>query len=225
MAHLHIPVATAEEDNIVRWLSALSLQRAAAGCILAIPNIRDVIIPHCTPATLIRLSWTCRTLYQVIQDYFTLAYNINEHLRPFFDDPIGFRSLQARTGALISGSNALQFFAQVRYEESDLDIYVKSSKVLEVGNWLMNSAGYRFEPNGTASNQAPGTTFVQAVLDEDNDWEYAHDHPEGVYTFYKVALWPEAGLRKVQVVSAIDTPMALILKFYSSQLFKLSFLV
>ena len=51
-------------------------------------------------------------------------YIINNHLSRFFPDPIVFRSLQARTANLVSGSNALQFSDRTSYEEADTDVYV-----------------------------------------------------------------------------------------------------
>ena len=192
------------------------------------PHLRDRVIPHCSPATLIRISWTCRTLNYVIREYFTQTFDINEHLRRFVDDPIAFRSLQARTGALISGSNALQFFAQILYEESDLDIYVKSSEVLQVGQWLTGADGYRFVPAHVLHedpnlNHVPEIAFTQDVVDATELEEgYGPSQPNVVYTFYKHVTSPsESGnieRRKVQIVSSENNPMELVLKFYSSTL-------
>ena len=99
MAHASafVPPATVEDSSIIQQLSVLALHRNVAGYMFANSSIRDRIIPYCSPATLIRVSWTCHELHRVVQDYFTQTYDINKHLRRFVDDPVAFRSLQART--------------------------------------------------------------------------------------------------------------------------------
>ncbi|KIJ42145.1 hypothetical protein M422DRAFT_171479, partial [Sphaerobolus stellatus SS14] len=52
------------------------------------------------------------------------AFNINDFLKRFLKDPRKFRSLQTRTGALISGSQALQLLGRTRWPDSDLDLYI-----------------------------------------------------------------------------------------------------
>lgn len=47
-----------------------------------------------------------------------VAFDINRCLSRFFTSPSAFRSLQARTGTLISGSIALQFLDRVRYHDT-----------------------------------------------------------------------------------------------------------
>jgi hypothetical protein len=43
-------------------------------------------------------------------DWLPAGYNIEHHFGRYFDDPLSFRVLQAQTGTIVSGSNALQFF-------------------------------------------------------------------------------------------------------------------
>lgn len=116
----------------------------------------------------------------------------------------------------------MQFFSRDVYEDSDLDLYVKSNKLLEVGTWLV-AAGYEFEPNGMATNQDAGTSFADAVKGEVAGPE---DGPIGfgvVYDFFRKfiddGLRPvSATRRQIQVVSVREAPMKLILQFYSSKL-------
>ena len=90
------------------------------------PNtlLAGLILSFSSPASMLRLARVNRTMYFAIRSYMLHRYNINNHLSRFFPDPIAFRSLQARTASLVSGSNALQFFDRTFYEEADMDIYV-----------------------------------------------------------------------------------------------------
>lgn len=80
------------------------------------------ILTYLSVATLYRLSYTCRTHYDLVTDYMLHIFNINHQLRDYFTDPLSFRELQARTGMIISGSFALQFLHRVAYPNSDLDL-------------------------------------------------------------------------------------------------------
>ncbi|KAF7971977.1 hypothetical protein HWV62_19315 [Athelia sp. TMB] len=51
--------------------------------------------------------------------------------------------MQARTGTIISGSNAVQFMDRVNYEDADLDIYVNPGHGSTVGRHMVNIQGYR----------------------------------------------------------------------------------
>ncbi|TDL16735.1 hypothetical protein BD410DRAFT_831876 [Rickenella mellea] len=111
------------------------------------PSISDILLDHCTPATIFRLGRTCKRLRQVTQFYCRRAFDINSHLRRFLSDPVGFRALMERTGTLISGSNALQLMDRTLYPESDLDIYAEQRHCREVGRWLVEREGYTFRPH------------------------------------------------------------------------------
>jgi hypothetical protein len=106
-------------------------------------EIMDNIFSFSSPASIISYSWTSKYAKAQGDAFFRCNFKINDHLSRFFLDPIGFRSLQQRTGALISGSFALQFFHHVEYPYSDLDLYVPWENTRAVGHWLMNN-GYVF---------------------------------------------------------------------------------
>ncbi|TFK58081.1 hypothetical protein BDN72DRAFT_725448, partial [Pluteus cervinus] len=70
------------------------------------------------------------------------AYNIEHVLSPYFPDCVdSFQSIQESTGALVSGSVALQFFSRVVYEDCDLDIYIQNGHEGPLQDWLQE-AGY-----------------------------------------------------------------------------------
>lgn len=60
----------------------------------------------------------------------------------FPSDPLGFRSLQARTSTFVSSSFALQFLART-FANADLDVYCNYRDREEVGNWLLGE-GYTY---------------------------------------------------------------------------------
>lgn len=180
--------------------------------------IYDLIFLYASPASILRLSRTCQPCFAAVQSYIPRAYNINRHLSRFFQDPLAFRSLQARTGTVVSGSNALQFFDRSFYPESDLDIYIPPRYKVEVGEWLL-SVGYKFVPN---TQQKP--TFEEAVNDQDTDDDgyeegsgpYSMKGVSRVFTFTKPSHVDPSQELKVQAIVASLTPMEIILLFHSS---------
>lgn len=175
--------------------------------------IFDLIFFYASPGSLIRLSWTCRMCLAAVKSYLSRAYNINRHLSRFFPDPLAFRSLQAKTGTLISGSSALQYFDRTFYPESDLDIYIPMRFKAEVGEWLL-SIGYNFIPNST---QKP--SFQDAVTNpvtEDTYGSYSMRGVSVVFTFTKPSHVDPTKELKVQAIVATVAPMEIILLFHSS---------
>ncbi|KIJ50912.1 hypothetical protein M422DRAFT_158739 [Sphaerobolus stellatus SS14] len=187
--------------------------------------VYDCLFAHLPPSALIRVSRTCRLARGAVKDYSRRAYSIND-LRRFFADPIGFRSLQARTGALISGSQALQFFERVRWPASDLDIYVWPETALEVAALIVKE-GYEFRPFGfqpeeleaaarVLGSNASTNPGVQENAPQDAPLMegYQEDHLRNVLSFEKVR---GGETLKIQVMIPKSTPVAAILTFHSSE--------
>lgn len=186
-------------------------------------SIYDTLFTYLSPASIFRTARTCHVARQASIDYQSRAFDIHRHLRRFFADPVGFRVLQAQTGAVISGSNALQFFDRDIYPDSDLDIFVNVGNALDVCTWISQNAGheYSFEPNEI--QQAEGLfTYSDAVEIFDVhhnsvnlDWNrYEESAAYSVINFVSAVGFP--GMRKVQVIATSSTPMANILRFHSS---------
>lgn len=126
--------------------------------ILSVDKIRGALFTFVSPATLIRLSRTCRDMQAIVSSYAVEAFDIDCHLSQFFLDPSNFRSLQARTGTLVSGSSALQFFDRSCYVGSDLDLYTPGDSCKVMGDYLL-AIGYTFVPH-----QWQNTTFTGAIV-------------------------------------------------------------
>lgn len=214
---------------VTRWLQSLVVGPDGSlfeTRIITNDLLYDNIFDNLTdsPAALLRLSRTCRAAHQAVHEYFSRAYNINKHLVRFFLDiahVLQFRSLQARTATLISGSQALQFFNRVRYDDSDLDVYVPFRHRHELGRWLIGQ-GYRFRPTAT---QNPVFELAADTRQRwTGPWRYRMQGVEAVYTFTKPDPCAmdvdedeeEARELKVQIIVAKKSPVAAILNFHSS---------
>lgn len=104
-------------------------------------DVSDQILDKCTPLRIFRMRRTCKAAKQAVDDYISRVYKIERQLSRFFSDPASFRTLQLRTGVVISGSMALQFLDRTVYKESDLDLYVMANYAKAVYDWL-EDAGY-----------------------------------------------------------------------------------
>ena len=212
MPHYYI---TAHSDKRSRWTR-----------IMHCPPIADNIFVFLTPATLINLSLASQTNTVAVRQFYKRAYNIHRHLSHFFRDPRGFRSLQARSGTLISGSNALQFLQRSTYKDSDLDLYTHPGYATEVAHWLTNHERYTFVP----MKPSHGRTFDDvtplewssgsedppiAVTDIDPS---LHDYEgNGLHDVYHFERSDDDGYRRrVQIMSTQHSPMYCILAFHSS---------
>lgn len=177
-----------------------------------------------------RLSATCHSLKGAVSSYMGEAFDINEHISSFFNDPVSFRILLARTSAIVSGSNALQFFDRIRYPESDLDIFVFGTRnSWHVCSWLLGS-GYRYRgsPQTPAfltdfslyqAHRNPGpSAYFHGVGSHNEEPRVASETEDYlrriVFTFEKD---PDEriGYRKVQVILSVTCALADILTFHS----------
>ena len=189
-------------------------------CILTNDLLYDLVLWFCDPFTLLRFARTCRAAHTAVQSHIARAYNINTHLAHFFSNPLAFRSLQARTGALISGSNALQFLARTHYPDADLDIYCAYPDRAQICEWLVRNEDYAFHPQmrqdpslDVALNQAR-VPDAAPPLSTYNSFKAV----SGVYTFTKRITTANgmATRYKVQVIVAYRCPIEPIFDFHSS---------
>lgn len=181
------------------------------------PPIYDAIFSCLSPPTLVQTSRTCRDVYHAIKDFNKRAYNIMKHLQFFFDDPLSFRSMQASTGAVVSGSNALQFLERTYYPGSDLDLYVAQEFAFEVGSWVVQHEGYVYVPS---MDQDPDFAQAWALSELHTPSEdplqfdrYRTSGVSGVFDFKK------EGRPKVQLVATSTSPVHSILCFHNSMSF------
>lgn len=171
--------------------------------------------------SILRVGRTCKVAHQAVALYIKRAFNINRLLKRFFSEVIAFRTLQARTGTLISGSVALQFFDREFYPCSDLDLYVHMRHRREVGRWLMQH-NYCFVP---ATHQAVG--FEEAAteaLSGLGENLYGMPGVAAILNFVReeegtvaASAGNTSSALKVQLIVSRRTPMEVILGFHSSE--------
>ncbi|TCD68642.1 hypothetical protein EIP91_010297 [Steccherinum ochraceum] len=185
--------------------------------------IHESLFSYMTPLEFLRLSRTCRDAYGVVRSYIKRTFNVNRLLSRFFQDPVAFRSLQARTGLLVSGSTALQFFDRTSYPGSDLDMYLMPNAMVEVTTWLTGE-GYEYEPY---PEQAPNLQDAMKALTDDPLIDFITgavvEHPlyptrsiHGVYSFTKPSPDPSVQPSKVQCIVAKTSPMQVIFSYHST---------
>lgn len=151
-----------------------------------------------------------------VNDYLRSVYNPHRLLSPFFWDVPSFRSLQARTGSLISGHSALHFFNRSLRPTDPLDLYIYFHHRREVVDWLL-AAGYGFSPS-----LAQSSDLDYAVADGNRDnYETDADPPHswGSLTFH---LHGAQSNVTVRVFIAMKSPMEMILHSHSSELLRLN---
>ena len=203
-----------------------SLIRCLWSDILRLPKPRNAIFSCLTPICLHVCAQTDSVGHAAVVAFHRDAYDIDIHLLRFFQNPHAFRSLQAKTGTLISGSNALQFLSREVFPDADLDLYTHPRHTRQVGLWLIDE-GYSFTPRvsdlhrmlgalntGTWASQMTIFENTLLVYEAEQD-EYDSSDIKAVYHFEKLM----GSLRvpsKVQVIACLQSPLHTILNFHSS---------
>jgi hypothetical protein len=196
---------------------------AALEEILDKPDIVELIFSTLSPANAFKFGRVARLTRDVMKIVNARTYSINRHLSRFFTQPLGFRSLQARTGTLISGSIALDFFNRTHDSDAPLDLYTHPGFAREVGLWLIDE-GYRFQPASDDEPQnfldmdfdawTPWTTCRLDIFGLTVDLELENAVP-GVCV-YRFERESASQTLEIQIMAAIHTPMQCILDFDSS---------
>src|SRR6266576_4073872 len=106
------------------------------------------IFDELSPVDVIHFGQINKAARIAVTNYSQLNFDIKRMLSPYFseEDIKSFRLVQLITGAVISGSTAVQFFDRTTYPGSDLDIYVEHQYCRDVAYWLV-SRGYEYKPS------------------------------------------------------------------------------
>ncbi|KAK7682829.1 hypothetical protein QCA50_014213 [Cerrena zonata] len=184
--------------------------RTLSNIVLTNDLIYDIVLSYCTPASFLCLARTCKSAHAAVKSYMQRAFNINRILSRFLTSPLAFRQMQARTGALLSGSAALQFFDRSYYPESDLDIYADFKHRIEVGEFLFKE-GYEFKPEREQSHDFHTAVSAYQPPPFDN---YEFKGVCAVLTFIKK--WDDGKAVKAQMIVTKNNPMEAILGFHST---------
>ncbi|KIM41068.1 hypothetical protein M413DRAFT_11278 [Hebeloma cylindrosporum] len=128
-----------------------------------------------------------------------------------------FREIQAKTGTLISGSTALQFFDRTVYEDSGLDLFVEHASLRPIAIWL-GSIGYLYNPG-----QDSEFKNLEMALSKNADINLADDDSFFEPFFNKSGFKPIVTIEfcrdmhpNIQVFSSQGPPLEMVLDFHST---------
>ncbi|KAK6330795.1 hypothetical protein TWF718_002994 [Orbilia javanica] len=180
----------------------------------------------------LNLTSTCKALREKKGQ----VWDINAHMAHFLKRPTEFRSLMAMHGAVVSGSDALQFLSRERFANSDLDVYVEVGGLRGFKKHLEEVEGYNWVPYDWQSDEIE-EAIVDRILDtkdyqklekssrlsEESKLGYLARYEmktlEGVFLFQKGKAGDQS-LRQVQLIVTQGPPMYAILSdFYATHLF------
>lgn len=109
--------------------------------------MRDCLYQALDVRSIIRLAQTSKNVRGMIYSDQAL-WNINKRLARFFDNSIAFRSQLGLCDGLIAGSFPLQFFENVHWPDSDIDLYVKWGESAEAMHiYLIQDGKYSQSPS------------------------------------------------------------------------------
>lgn len=174
-----------------------------------VPNdlLYDTVLSFCTPASFLRLSRTCRSANAAVKYYMG---RIDKLLSRFFTSPLAFRQLQGRTGTLVYGSAALQFFDRSYYPDGDLDVYASLRYRFEAAKFLFRE-GYRYIPERDQDPDFRGAASTNRLrVDE----FYPTNEVLTVLRFMKRK--DNGNSVRTQLIVARNSPIGTILGFHSS---------
>ena len=201
-------------------MDTVNAHNPLCAALLAFAPIYDIVFSCLSLRSLVQVALTCHAARKAVAAYKTRAFNVNRHFSRYFTDPIAFRSLQARTNTLISGSNVLQFLDKTFYPEADLDLYTHPGHSFEVAQFLV-AEGYRYAPRESQEQDWKEAikynwdgTQRRAIPQEGTDRVYPRREIRAVWTFEKTGKDEER--LTVQIVEASSSPVESILGFHSS---------
>ncbi|KAJ4409451.1 hypothetical protein N0V82_009471 [Gnomoniopsis sp. IMI 355080] len=165
--------------------------------------MRDCLFKALDKRSILRLAQTSKQVREMVYGDGAL-WNINMKLSRFFSNPVAFRSQLALCDALIAGSFALQFFEQVDWLSSDIDLYARMGKDVEaMHSYFIKEEGYALAP------------YHDRILHESDYGGYETTNPHSdvteVRTYFKDG---ETGQLKVQLMSTHGPPCQAVLRNY-----------
>lgn len=92
--------------------------------------------------SIIRLSASSFRVQSAFKAYKRAVWDPDLFFARWFSRPLSFREVLGECGAIVSGSQALQFFDRTVYDDSDLDIFMQLDRFTLMHRWL-SSAGYK----------------------------------------------------------------------------------
>ncbi|TFK66983.1 hypothetical protein BDN72DRAFT_899337 [Pluteus cervinus] len=115
-----------------------------------IDDVLLLMVKQFTSGDLLRFSRTSRQYQLFVSGYMNTKFSVARHLDRFFPGSVyhNFRELQARTGAVIFGSTAFNFFAGTEDHSCVLDVMIRLHSHGEMASWLLQH-GYVIRERAT----------------------------------------------------------------------------
>ncbi|PPQ83057.1 hypothetical protein CVT26_011788 [Gymnopilus dilepis] len=133
--------------------------------------------------SLFAVARTSKLIHCLYRIYSKSVWDPDTHYGRWFHDVAYFKELLHHTGAVVSGSFALQFFGRLYYPSSDMDIFLRAAGADDFCSWLREEGYYcsadRYEYGELAGGES--THYTKAVANKTS----FHDPLLGVYAFKK----------------------------------------
>ncbi|KAI5821573.1 hypothetical protein K523DRAFT_223307, partial [Schizophyllum commune Tattone D] len=131
------------------------------------PDTCDLLV--CSPmslADLISYSLACKDTRRAVRSFATNAFQFHHCVAEFLtrDEAEHLQDVLRSTGAIISGSVALQFFTREPIDGCDLDIYTDRFRALELFTFVMDTS-YVFSPRAVQDDRLDAA-FASALKEE-----------------------------------------------------------
>ena len=180
--------------------------------ILTDPSITTVLFDLCSVVMLVRLLKTSHRLRSAVKAYIARVFTVERVISRYFEDPSSFRSMQAHTATIISGSAALQFFDRSFYPSSDLDLYVPVLGARKLACFIVDN-GYTFVPHFGQKSLLRDALEESAMPLWMEDQYSATRGIAGVFGFTKISNGDEL---TIQMIVAFNATLDIILHYHSS---------
>lgn len=179
----------------------------------------SVFFDHLDLKDVLSFSSVCYAARRKYEAYINIRFSIYKLLDRYFVHAVSieFRFLMRSTGAIISGSAALQLFDRTYYEKSDLDVFVNRKNARLVADWLI-AHGYTFV---LSDEQAELRATYEELIDQGEEFHsevaFSSLGIDNFYDEFEVLnfLSKENGA-KIQVVATNYCPLNAVLNFHSS---------
>lgn len=207
-------------SDLFQWVFPSFLQKLTdVRLFLRLGTADDYLLRCLSPGELFKVSMSTTSAQNAVAAFMKRAYRLEPFLAPFFTPQqyVVFQEIQAHTGLIILGSVAMQFFLRVRYEQSDLDLYVNHRHIGVVHEFLL-AAGYIY------TEILPGECFSAAKVRLDEVFRFSmtfcSNTTSATYSgrgLFAVLCYTKGDETKIDLVTTLFSPIQVVLGFHSSE--------
>ncbi|KAJ7154307.1 hypothetical protein C8R43DRAFT_885137 [Mycena crocata] len=191
-------------------MQRLKLSRFKALLLTMPDDVLTNLFAFMNPREIAKCSTLSTVVLNVVHHYKTLVWDPDKFFRHWFrDSPISFRLILKKCGAIVSGSQIMQFFDRSNYIDSDMDIFLRVGGLIEMGAWLWRQ-GYNLHSSSSTYRVLWDAHRLSAKLVQNQD--PTTNAIKGVFNFTRyVASATVIYLQKIQLVTVDVNPINHIL--------------